>query len=343
MLLAILLTLASCRPRHRQPSIGEAFVAPASLNLRQELAPRAPVTALVKHGDRLEILERKRRFAKVRTAEGAEGWTDGRQLLSPKGMQHLRRVNERAKALPSQGKASPFDDLNVHIAPNRSSPSFYLLPEGVMIDLVGRAVTPRGPYNPDQPNAESVPVDSIKDDWSMVRLPDGRSGWVLARMLMMNLPDEVTQMAEGHRITSCFPLDIVNDKNGQPRQSWLWTTSSKPPEDYQFDSFRVFVWNVRKNRYETTYVERGLRGYYPVTVEQKPGDASPRIRLVAGRDELFARTFEFRNRRLREIERRPYTKPVADPDDHLPMMIEDGEELSLWQRTRQWVSDRWLR
>ena len=46
----------------------------------------------MKHGERLEILERRRRFAKVRTAEGKQGWTDGRMLLTPPQMARLRKV-----------------------------------------------------------------------------------------------------------------------------------------------------------------------------------------------------------------------------------------------------------
>jgi hypothetical protein len=340
-----MLVMTGCRSRHRQPAIGEAFVAPISLNLREELAPRAAVTAVVKHGDRLEILERRRRFAKVRTSEGAEGWTDGRQLLSPAGMARLRKADEWAKSMPSQARATPFDVLNVHIESNRASPSFAQISETTAVDVLARRVTPRIPYVPDQPRAnDPVPGDILRDDWSLVRLPDRRSGWVLSRMLMMNLPDEVTQQAEGHRITSFFPLGAVTDKNGQPRESWLWTTISKPPEHYQFDSLRVFVWNPRRHRYQSTYVERGLRGYYPVTVEKALANAWPKVHILAERDgQLYSRTFEFRNHHFREVERRAASRPPADPDENLPLMLPDPAEISWWERTKGWIKDRWRR
>jgi hypothetical protein len=44
------------------------------------------------------------------------------------------------------------------------------------------------------------------DDWTLVRTTPGSVGWVLTRSLIMAIPDEVAQYAEGHRITSYFSL-----------------------------------------------------------------------------------------------------------------------------------------
>src|SRR5215471_14313668 len=53
---------------------GVAYAGPPSLNLRKDLGPRASVVATAKHGDRLDVLETRRRFVRVRTAAGIEGW-----------------------------------------------------------------------------------------------------------------------------------------------------------------------------------------------------------------------------------------------------------------------------
>ena len=45
-----------------------------------------------KHGERLEILQRHRTVFRVRTARGAEGWVDERQLLAASDMQNLKRL-----------------------------------------------------------------------------------------------------------------------------------------------------------------------------------------------------------------------------------------------------------
>ncbi|MBK5293627.1 MAG: SH3 domain-containing protein [Acidobacteriia bacterium] len=318
---ATLLVLAACGAgRQNVPAIGEAYVGPISLNLRSELALRAEVTATVRHGDRLEILEYRRRFAKVRTDKGQEGWTDGRQLLKPEQMARLRRSAERAKHLASQGKATPFDLLNVHTEPNRQSPSFCQIPEDGHVDLVGHRVMPRVPYTPELRNTPAaVDPSTPMDSWSLVRLVDGRAGWVLSRLIMMGIPDEVAQYAEGHHITSYFSLGTVDD-NGREKHNWLWTTiaSASRLEPHQFDSFRIFVWSIRKHRYETAYIERNLKGYYPVEV-QPAGASSPMAHfslVFAGRDGvLFKRSYQFQENKVRLIAKSPYSIPVEEADD----------------------------
>jgi hypothetical protein len=106
-----------------------------------------------------------------------------------------------------------------------------------------------------------------KEDWSLVRNAKGESGWVLSRRLYMAIPDEVAQYAEGHRITSYFALSDVRD--GQAvKHNWLWTTISSGDQPYDFDSFRVFTWSLRRHRYETAYIQRNVEGYFPVLAKQ---------------------------------------------------------------------------
>jgi len=338
LILALLLFAGCSSGKPRAQPIGEAYVAPMLVNLRQELAPRAPVTATVKHGDRLEILERRRRFVKVRTKENAEGWTDGRQLLPLEGWKKLQQTAEEARKLPSQGQATPFDLLNVHMSPNRGSPSFAQIQEGAPVDLIGRAVTPRTPYTPEMDGTPAAAgPNALKDDWSLVRLDDDRSGWVLSRLLLMTLPDQVIQYAEGHRITSYFSLGKLMDR-GEERHHYLWTTIAEPPEEYQFDSIRLFVWNSRKRTYETGFRERNLRGYYPVVVERVEG-ISPRIQLIcAARDGvLHRRTYEFQGTGLKLVEKIPWKlEREAEKKQTLDVAAEKKPEPSRWEKVKAW-------
>jgi hypothetical protein len=105
------------------------------------------------------------------------------------------------------------------------------------------------------------------EDWSLIRTSKGESGWVLTNKTYMAIPDEVAQYAEGHRISSYFPLSDVTDDD-KVRHHWLWTTIGVSSATYDFDSFRVFIWNVRRHRYETAYIERKVRGYFPVKLEK---------------------------------------------------------------------------
>ena len=49
---------------------------------------------------------------------------------------------------------------------------------------------------------------------------------------------------------------------------WLWTTTANSKQPWDFDSFRVFVWSLRRHRYETGYIERNLQGYSPVLLKE---------------------------------------------------------------------------
>ncbi len=335
----IAVSLPGClRLETPEPAIGEAYVAPATLQLREEIAPRARLTGTLLHGVRVEILARHRRFAKVRGPEGQRGWTDGRQLLSAKGMAAFREQNRLAGASPPQGSATAAETVNVHITPYRGAPSFYQLAEGERVLLAGRSIMPRVNYvPPGEESGQLVTGDTLRDDWSLIRLTDSRCGWVLTSMLMLDLPDEVIQLAEGHRITAFFMLGKTLDLDGKERPIYLWTTSTVPPAQFQYDAFRLFVWNAARARYESTHTERNLRGYHPVLIE------AGKIRLLYARDEqgpIERHTFELRGRKLLLLSREPWQAQKSKPD--FAGTLPDGSEApGAWQRFRFWATSFW--
>ena len=317
---ALVLCLAGCNSGPpRMPVMGEAYVGPAVLKIRSDIPLQSPTVATVKHGDRLEILQTRRRFLRVRTPAGAEGWTDERHLLSTADMAALRELSERAAAMPVQGQATTYSELNVHTQPARQSPSFVQVKEKETVDVLTHVATPRADAprkpliaptpkkvkaarkaakkeakyppppmpkppapppdwldlsNSDQPDEAAPAEEEIDekapapvDEWSLIRTASGQSGWVLTRRLVMAIPDEVAQYAEGHRIVSYFPLGEVRDGD-MKKPTWLWTTIGEGTEPYDFDSFRVFVWSHRRHHYETAYIERNLKGYAPVLLQE---------------------------------------------------------------------------
>ena len=110
--------------------------------------------------------------------------------------------------------------------------------------------------------AESV-IAPARDDWTLIRTAGGRTGWVLTSRVYMNIPDEVAQYAEGHRITSYARIGRVDD-HGVAKDIWMWTTAEALGRDYDFDGYRVFSWSIRRHRYETAFIQRRERGYFPV-------------------------------------------------------------------------------
>ena len=83
----------------------------------------------------------------------------------------------------------------------------------------------------------------------------------------MAIPDEVAQYAEGRRIVSYFALGETSDGE-EKKKIWLWTTTTDSHAPWDFDSFRVFVWSLKRHRYETSYIERSIHGFAPVLVRE---------------------------------------------------------------------------
>ena len=393
LLLATALVITGCATPDRMPAIGEAYAGPANLNLRQDLTMKSPAVGAAKHGERLEILQTRRRFMLVRTAGGLEGWVDGRQLLSTQQMTELRKVSGHAANLPTQAVASAFEPLNVHTGPVRASPNLTQIAENAKVDVIGHKVVlrtpapqpplveppkvapgrkkggkgaknkktdtyppppmPAGPPPPRNwvelsrtikeepppvPAASPILTRAAKlaaeravekasppmDDWSLVRTKDGKVGWVLSRMLTMALPDEVAQYAEGHRITSFFALGEAQVEEGPPKNHYLWTTVAKGIHEYEFDSFRVFIYNTRRKRYETSYVERKMKGYYPVRVHEVEINSSKRKATVPGfsllvedaEGQLWRKTFSFENRLVRLVSKEPWQRAKSPSPDY---------------------------
>ncbi|HVW11073.1 MAG TPA: SH3 domain-containing protein [Bryobacteraceae bacterium] len=335
VILAAALLLAGCATdEDRAPSIGDAYIGPATLNLRKEIDPKSSTVAVAHHGDHVEIVGRRRLWYRVRTDKGIEGWTEDRQLLDKAQMLRIRKFSQETAGLPSQGKATTYDLLNVHSEPSRTSTSFVQVKEKEVFDVIAHRVTARNTKQPKRelthptpkatappkkakkdavppppaPTAPAPPVDWIalskergvdadadtppvaQDDWSLIRTASGQSGWVLTSRVYMLIPDEVAQYAEGHRIVSYASIGKIDD-NGELKDIWLWTTIESLGQDYDFDSYRVFVWSLRHHRYETAYIQRRERGYLPVLakegwfsvcVEDKNGDRIRRDYTMTG-------------------------------------------------------------
>jgi SH3-like domain-containing protein len=349
-----------------QRATGYAYAGPNALNLRKDLGPRTPVVETVQHGEKLEVLETRRRFAKVRTSRGTEGWADSNLLLTQRQMDDLDALATKTAALPSQGRASVYDVLNVHTDASRGSPSFTQIPEGGSVEVLAHRVTAQGaapkraakpapkqkptakgskaPVKesglppPPPPPAPSLPPDWIArsvprvmdlqesktssaqkspgEDWFLVRMSDGKAGWVLSRMLYMQIPDEVAQYAEGQRITAYLSLGEVAEKDAtEKHHNWLWTTSSSGVHPYDFDGFRVFVWSTRRRHYETAFIERNVRGYYPIQAVDAPNREEKGFSLVVedkdGRP--YKRTYAFSGYHIRMIAKEPWEKPPDLP------------------------------
>jgi Bacterial SH3 domain len=157
-------SVVSCGSRPpKPPSEDVAYVGPLTLNLRKDLGSKSPAVGEAKHGDRVDILETRRRFVRVRTSQGLEGWTDSNFLLSSQQMDELRQLALDAARLPSIGAATAYDALNMHTGPSRQSPSFFQVPEGASVEVVGHRAAPRvQPVSPPRAPRRPAPTKKSK-------------------------------------------------------------------------------------------------------------------------------------------------------------------------------------
>jgi len=337
ILLAAVLSFAACK--HGPISTGEyVYVAGQQVVLRDRVATVFNKVGTAKNGERLEVLERVKRFVRVRTPRGEEGWVEQRNLAEPEVYEGFQKLAADNKNAPVQGKGKTRADLNMHLTPARDGDTLYQLANAEAVDILVRAtaerlsaqeitakqqaearealyqrqveeakkkadreaerakkskkskttvdlpqptVAPPQGWNQKTPpelleteaqkiakakyKAIDVPQAKPFDDWWLVRNKEGKAGWVLARMVDLDIPLEIAQYAEGQRIMGAYVLNTVSDtEKGDMPQYLVVFNEARDGTPWDFNQLRVFSWNTHKHRYETAYREHNLVGYFPV-------------------------------------------------------------------------------
>jgi SH3-like domain-containing protein len=281
LVLAGAIGLAACNRRgHRVLEV--AYVSAPQASLRDQVnAAVYNRVGTVKNGERVDVLEHEKRFSRVRTASGAEGWIEQRYLVDQKTYDGVQKLTQDNLDDPVQAPGVLRNDTNLHITPGRESEHLYQLIAGAKVALLKRATAekqiPATPVAAPKPGAKAKAATgpALEDFW-LVRDAQNRVGWVLARMVDVDVPLEIAQYAEGQRFIAFFVLNEVqdSDKGVQKKVAQYLCVLSEPHDGlpYDFDQVRVFTWNVKKHRYETAYREHRLNGVLPVTVKNEAFD-----------------------------------------------------------------------
>jgi Bacterial SH3 domain len=266
------LVLSGCwRGRHHAREA--AYVSAPEAILRDQVAAVYNKTGTVKNGERVEVLERDRRFARVRTADGTEGWVEQRYLVSQKVYDGFQELAKQEQNAPPQATAVTRASTNVHLDPSREAEHLYQLGQGSKISILKRAAAEKVlPGMPQPPSSDKPSAPPVLEDWWLIRDAPGHVGWVLGRLLDVDVPLEIAQYAEGQRIVADFVLNQVQDGDKQVPQYLVLFTEPQDGMPFDYNQIRVFTWNVKRHRYETAYRERGLNGVLPVTVSQETFD-----------------------------------------------------------------------
>ena len=255
-----------------------AYVSGVQANLRDHVAAVYEKTGVIKNGDRVEVLDHDRHFVKVRAATGEMGWVEQRYLVSADVYDRIQKLTADNQTDPVQAQGIARNDTNLHVEPGRDTEHLYQILSGEKLSLLKRgtaekpgAVIPASRSKSASNNNDDKKPIPVVEDWWLVRDSHNRVGWVLSRMVDVDLPLDIAEYAEGQRIVAFFVLDQVQDGDKKVAQYLTVLTEPKDGLPFDFNQIRVFTWNVRRHRYETAYRER-MEGVLPVTITQENFD-----------------------------------------------------------------------
>jgi SH3-like domain-containing protein len=264
--LAAAVLLAGCGRGHERV-LETDYVSAPQVVLRDRLAQVYNKVGTAKNGDRVDVLDRDRRFARVRTQSGAEGWVEQRYLVTQQVYEGFQKLKQQEQNSPVEGAATTRNETNLHVEPGRDTEHLYQLSVGAKVSVLRReTVEKNATLAKAVSKGKEVKPAMPMEDWWLVRDADGHVGWVLGRMIDLDIPLEIAQYAEGQRIVAYFVLNQVTDGDKKVAQYLTLMTESKDGLPFDYNQARVFTWNVKRHRYETAYREHGLNGMLPVTV-----------------------------------------------------------------------------
>ena len=292
---------SGCGRRHNRV-LETDYVSAPQVTLRDQLSQVYNKTGTAKNGDRVDVLDREKRFARVRTESGAEGWVEQRYLVTQQVYTGFQKLKQEEQNSPVEGTATTRNDTNLHVEPGRDTEHLYQLSQGAKVSVLKRATVEK--------NSPSVAIKTLSgqggatkeikpamEDWWLVRDLQNHVGWVLGRMIDLDVPIEVAQYAEGQRLVAYFMLNEVSDADKKVAQYLVLMTEPKDGLPFDYNQARVFTWNVKRHRYETAYRERNLNGVLPVTVSHenfgKEGDLPTFVlRVKDANDNIVERKYK---------------------------------------------------
>jgi uncharacterized protein YgiM (DUF1202 family) len=353
------------------------YVSAPETSLRDRVATMYNKVSTVHNGERVDVLERQKRFYRVRTDSGAEGWIEQRSLITQEVFDGFQKLAQEAKAMDVQGHGTTRAELNMHLTPSRDGEHLYQLKEGEKVEILKRATSDKNaPKPPPQPKPstssakvqssgkqqkpaaptppattkaavpqaktaaaadktkEAEPPKPVMEDWYLVRNSSGQGGWVLLRMVDLDVPLDIAQYAEGQRIVGYFILNTVQETiDDQPKQEPQYLVLLNQPKDglpYDYNQIRVFTRNRNKHRYETAYREREMEGYLPVKTGhatfEKEGDLPTfTIRKMNDSGQIVDVTYKMNG---------PIVRRVLSPEELAEQKAKHEAELAARQKAR---------
>ena len=301
--------LAGCS-RFRHHSTETVWVSARQTYLRDRVAAVSNHTATVTNGEALIVLEHGKRFLRVQTPKNETGWIEEHMVINAKAHAAFDQLAADHKTDPAAATATLRDELYMHAAPGIDGERFYLLPANAKVQLIERASVPKAatagqalaalaqakpatpakkptapatqgkPATPAPPPAPPAPT--VYEDWWLARDDQGRTGWLLAGRVDVDVPTEIEEYGEGQRFIGAWPIATVSDPGSQAPSHQVpeYLALMAPPQSglpFDFNQVRVFTWNRAHHRYETGFRLHPIRGFLPVKIftEDTPAGKVP--------------------------------------------------------------------
>jgi hypothetical protein len=263
----------------------------------------------------------------VRTATGELGWVEGRYLMDTALWQRSTKLLKQVLPMSVQARGRTKVATNLRVEPGRTQARLYQFARGVPVEIVGRSVADWVPVT-DEKEPSNEPQDTKKEDWFLIRglatRPPGDStaraaettttapgdqtlpiaGWVIARFLELDLPEAVRDGTASANIRpiAWFELNRVSDPSGDKIQYLVAAARGSEGQPCDFTTLRVYTWNLKRERYETAFIENDLCGQLPVRIGKSPkGEPEFRFQEMGGnKEERVYRLMQTVVRRFRE-------------------------------------------
>ncbi|TAM79197.1 MAG: hypothetical protein EPN47_19505 [Acidobacteria bacterium] len=272
--------------RSSEVSLGVEYVTSPSLDLLDTPAVVHKVTQVLKYGDRLEILKKGESWAKVRTGSGNEGWVITNELIPANVYERGQKLVQELKGMQAQAAGHIVLAANIHLEPLRGAPALGMLMQGQDVVVFDRRIVGRGAAGSE--TQRTTPPSAAGDAWYLVQ-SGSRAGWVLGRLVTLEIPQGISQYADEYNVVAWFVLNTVLDGNSSIPQYLV--ADREGTVDFDFTHIRVFTWSVRSHHYVTSFVKSGLSGNFPIQVEHVDNVPYFRLRLVDRKGNKFQNVY----------------------------------------------------